>query len=237
MRRINVLLVDDQVLFVESLKGVLDLGYPQVKVVGIAQDGLEAIEKVRSTRPDVVLMDVRMAGLDGVQATGMIHEEFPNVHIIMVTTFDDDEYVQEAISRGAVGYVLKNTPVRDLVEYIGVVHEGAFLASPSIAEKIARKIGRATPEQTSGRSVPQWFESLTPREKEMLFYLAKGYDNKAIATRMHLAEQTTRNRISRIYTKMGVRDRANAVKVVLEANLGRSRTTDANNYLYLQDLQ
>lgn len=227
MKAVSVLLVDDQILFVESLKGVIDLGYPEIEVIGVAHNGLEAIELARKALPDVVLMDVRMPEMDGVEATGIIHEELPNVRVIMLTTFDDDEYVQEAIARGAVGYVLKSTPVHDLVGFVRVVHDGAFIASPSIVEKIARKVAERPPNLRRGSTVPEWFERLTPREKEILFFMANGYDNKTIASRMHLAEQTTRNRVSRIYSKMGVRDRPNAVRLILEANIGLLRAAES----------
>ncbi|WP_455383671.1 response regulator transcription factor [Salinispira pacifica] len=220
MDRIRVLLVDDQTLFAESLKGVLDARYPELHVVGIAHDGRNAIECVRELVPDVILMDVRMPVMDGVEATGAIHTEYPAIRIIMLTTFDDDEYVQEAISRGAMGYVLKNIPIQDLVDSIRVVREGAFLMTESVASRLVHRfVEPARAEDNGGKALPAWFKSLTRREKEILFLIAKGCDNKEIADRLCLAEQTTRNHVSVIYSKLGVHDRANAIKAIIESNL------------------
>ncbi len=220
MDRTRVMLVDDQTLFAESLKGVLDSRYPELSVVGIANNGMAAIEGVRKWSPEVILMDVRMPVMDGVEATGEIHEKFPGIRIIMLTTFDDDEYVQEAVARGAVGYVLKNIPIQDLVDSIRVVREGAFLMTESVASRLMRRFNEPTESPVRGeKSRPAWFESLTRREKEILFLIAKGCDNKDIADRLCLAEQTTRNHVSVIYAKLGVHDRANAVKAIIESNL------------------
>lgn len=223
MSKTRVLLVDDQTLFAESLKGVLDARYPELEIVGIAHDGKEAVESVRMWSPDVILMDVRMPVMDGVEATGEIHAEYPGARIIMLTTFDDDEYVQEAIARGAVGYVLKNIPIQDLVDSIRVVREGAFLMTESVASRLVRRfVEPSRGEDSGGKALPQWFKSLTRREKEILFLIARGCDNKEIADKLCLAEQTTRNHVSVIYTKLGVHDRANAIKAIIESNLDLS---------------
>jgi len=225
----RVMLVDDQTLFAESLKGVLDSRYPELTVVGIANNGKAAIEGVHKWSPEVILMDVRMPVMDGVEATGEIHEKFPSIRIIMLTTFDDDEYVQEAVARGAVGYVLKNIPIQDLVDSIRVVREGAFLMTESVASRLMRRFsGPVESVVPAEKSRPAWFESLTRREKEILFLIARGCDNKEIADKLCLAEQTTRNHVSVIYAKLGVHDRANAVKAIIESNLdvpgGSNRT-------------
>ncbi len=223
MGKTRVLLVDDQTLFAESLKGVLDARYPELDIVGIAHDGKDALNSVRKWSPDVILMDVRMPVMDGVEATGEIHAEFPGIRIIMLTTFDDDEYVQEAIARGAVGYVLKNIPIQDLVDSIRVVREGAFLMTESVASRLVRRfVEPSRGEDTGGKALPEWFKSLTRREKEILFLIARGCDNKEIADKLCLAEQTTRNHVSVIYTKLGVHDRANAIKAIIESNLDLS---------------
>ena len=222
---IRVLLVDDQVLFAESLKGVLEVRHPDIEVVGIAHDGNEALEMARSKDPEVILMDVRMPGMDGVKATKRIHDELPWKRIIMLTTFDDDEYVQEALSFGAVGYVLKNIPVQDLVDSIRLVHEGAFLVSSTIASKIARKFTVRTVPENHDPSFPQWFQELTRREKEILFLMANGLDNKEIADRLFMAEQTTRNHVTAIYAKLGVHDRSHAMKLIIDSNIDKSRPT------------
>jgi DNA-binding NarL/FixJ family response regulator len=223
IKKIRVLLADDQTLFAESLKGVLELKYDDIEVVGIAHDGSEAIEYARSTAPEVILMDVRMPIIDGVKATRIIHQEQPEKRIIMLTTFDDDAYVQEALSFGAVGYVLKNIPIKDLVDSIRLVHEGAFLVSSTIAPKIARKFTLPSAPDNHDPSIPDWFQRLPRREKDILFLIANGLDNKEIANRLNMAEQTTRNYVTSIYTKLGVHDRSHAMKLIIDANISPSR--------------
>jgi DNA-binding NarL/FixJ family response regulator len=222
-KKIRVLLADDQTLFADSLKGVLELKYEDIEVVGIAHDGSEAIDYARNKDPEVILMDVRMPILDGVKATRIIHQELPQTRIIMLTTFDDDEYVQEALSFGAVGYVLKNIPIQDLVDSIRLVHEGAFLVSSTIAPKIARKFTKPSALEDRDPSLPDWFQRLARREKDILFLIANGLDNKEIANRLNMAEQTTRNYVTSIYTKLGVHDRSHAMKLIIDANISPFR--------------
>lgn len=224
-KKIRVLLADDQTLFAESLKGVLELKYADIEVVGIAHDGSEAVEYARSKAPEVILMDVRMPIIDGVEATRIIHQKQPEKRIIMLTTFDDDEYVQEALSFGAVGYVLKTIPVRDLVDSIRLVHEGAFLVSSTIAPKIARKFTLSTAPVSHDPSIPDWFSQLTRREKDILFLIASGLDNKEIAKRLNMAVQTTRNYVASIYVKLGVHDRSHAMKLIIDAKIGPLRSS------------
>ena len=223
MAKIRVLLVDDQPLFVESLGEVLQLRNPDIKVVGIAHNGSEAIEFVRSTDPDVILMDVRMPVLDGVNATKLIHAEYPAKCIIMLTTFDDDEYVQDAIANGAVGYVLKNIPIKDLSDSIRLVHEGVFLVSSTITPKIRLKFSHAMNPISSNASPPKWFTELTRREKEILVLMASGLDNKEISAKLGLGEQTARTHVASIYSKLGVHDRSHAMRLIIDANIDLSR--------------
>jgi DNA-binding NarL/FixJ family response regulator len=217
--KIRVLLVDDQSLFVESLREVLQLKNPDIKVIGIARNGTEAIEFVRRTNPDVILMDVRMPVLDGVNAVKLIHAEHPANRIIMLTTFDDDEYVQDALANGAVGYVLKNIPIKDLADSIRLVHEGVFLVSSTIAPKIVLKFTHPDNPAFYNTSLPKWFKELTRREKEILFLMASGLDNKEISARLCLGEQTTRNHVASVYAKLGVHDRSHAMKLIIDANI------------------
>ncbi|MEN6297385.1 MAG: response regulator transcription factor [Rectinema sp.] len=217
--KIHVLLADDQTLFVESLKSVLELKYADIEVVGIAHDGREAIEYANSKKPDVILMDVRMPVLDGVEATRIIHQKQPEKRIIMLTTFDDDEYVQEALLYGAAGYVLKNIPIKNLVDSIRLVCEGTFLVSGSVVEKITRTFNQPTSLPNQDSSYPEWFSRLTRREKDILFLIANGLDNKEIANRLNMAVQTTRNYVTSIYEKLGVHDRAHAMKLIIDAKI------------------
>ncbi len=215
---IRVLLVDDQVLFVESLRTVL-LADAGVTVVGVAHDGREALAMALRERPDVVLMDVRMPVMDGVESTRLIREQLPETRVLILTTFDDDEYVTEALKLGAAGYILKDIPPEELISSIRAVHEGGVLIAPKVAAKIAERLAGAqeggksyTPES----SPPQWLQELSPREKEVLRLLAEGYDNREIAARLFLAEQTVKNHVSVLYDKMEVKDRMHALRKAAE---------------------
>ena len=136
MDRIRVVLVDDQVLFVESLQTVLELRSDDIEVVGTAHNGEEGLEVIRAARPDIVLMDVRMPGMDGVEATRRLHQEHPEIKVVMLTTFDDDVYVREAMQYSAVGYILKNIPATNLINSIRAVRDGTIQLSPSVMHKI-----------------------------------------------------------------------------------------------------
>ena len=215
---IRVLLVDDQVLFVESLRTVLsaDAG---VTVVGVAHDGRDALTIALRERPDVVLMDVRMPVMDGVESTRLIREQLPETRVLILTTFDDDEYVIEALKLGAAGYILKDIPPEELISSIRAAHEGRILIAPKVAAKIAEKLAGAQDSGKSGStesSPPQWLQELSPREKEVLRLLAEGYDNREIAARLFLAEQTVKNHVSVLYDKMGVKDRIHALRKAAE---------------------
>lgn len=201
---LRLLLVDDQVLFLESLKTVLELRSKDVEVVGLAHDGDDAISKVEELAPDLVLMDVRMPGMDGVEAVRRIHERDPAVKVLMLTTFDDDAYVREAMTYGAVGYILKNIPADDLLSSIRAVRNGTVQLSPDIVNKIIGPSG--TTHQLS-------VDLFSRREREILYLLSKGLDNTAIGRRLYLAEQTVKNHISKIYSKMGRADRFQAIEL------------------------
>lgn len=218
MDRIRLLLVDDQVLFVENLKTVLEIQADDLEVVGIAYDGKESIDLVETLMPDIVLMDVRMPVMDGVEANRIIHQRFPSVKVMMLTTFDDDEYVFEAMSAGAVGYMLKDMPSEDLVSSIRAIRHGTIQISPKVMAKIVamKKIkndAKETPPHTYDLSV------LSLREREVLYLLCQGQENMEIAGKLFLAEQTVKNHISKIYNKIGVHDRINAMKWARGAHL------------------
>lgn len=224
MSSVRLILADDQVLFVESLRIVLETRASNLEVVGIAHDGKETIRLVHELNPDVVLMDVRMPVMDGVEATKKIRNEYPNVKIIMLTTFDDDEYVSEAIRWGAVGYILKNIPPYQLINSIQAVLEGGgFFLSPSIAERLANTKSAAEDEEEEESSnaevAAEWLNEITPREKELLRLLVQGYDNQRIAEELFLAEQTVKNRVSAIYSKLNVHNRLDAIRKLRAMNI------------------
>ncbi len=221
-RQVKVLLADDQRLFVESLKNVLKTRTKDIDVVGIAKDGAEAVAATEKLRPDVVLLDVRMPVIDGVRACRMIRKQSPRTHIIMLTTFDDDSYVHEALGCGAVGYLLKDIPPAELIVSIRAVKEGTVMISPSIAKKLARKT-HGTDEDRGRReraraekSLPYWISTLSKREKDILLLLAEGKENIEISGILNIAEQTVKNNVSVIYSKLGVENRIQAMRVFLE---------------------
>jgi DNA-binding NarL/FixJ family response regulator len=217
---INVVIADDQVLFAETLKMVLESRSREVKVVGIAHTGGEAVRSVEALRPDIVLMDVRMPEMDGVYATKLIHARFPDVRIIILTTYDDDEYILDALGYGAVGYILKNIPPDKLIDCITAVKNGNVLIAPEIAKKLVDHAANAKNESGDRKSenidVHVWYELLSRREREILRHLAKGLDNKQIAETLFLADQTVKNHISVIYSKLGVHDRVKLAMLAQE---------------------
>lgn len=214
---IRLLLVDDQVLFAESLKTVIELKATDIRVVGIASGGEEALALVEQEQPHIILMDVRMPGMDGVAATKHIHEAHPHIIIMMLTTFDDDEYIYEAFNYGATGYLLKDIPVNELMTSLRAVMDGAVLISPRVATKLVknapavhRSADAAPPDLR-----PEWLDGLGKREREILVYIAKGYDNPHIAAELFISEQTVKNYVSGIYVKLGEHNRMKIMQTAL----------------------
>lgn len=215
---IRLLLADDQYLFLESLKLVLESLDEGLKVVGTAANGEEAIAFLERESADVALLDVRMPVMDGVAAAGAIRSRWPEVSVIMLTTFEDDEYVSEALRRGAHGYLLKNIAPRMLVSAIRAVRDGSLLIAPDLAGHLAAALSATGSGSQAGavsRSgvprLPDWFYDLTPRDKTIAGYLLRGMTNKEIAAAAHLGEQTVRNYASSLYEKLRVTDRRDAI--------------------------
>jgi DNA-binding NarL/FixJ family response regulator len=211
MGKISLVLADDHSLFCQSLKIVLSTEAQDMEVVGIARDGEEVLLLVDNLRPDLVLMDVRMPRVDGVQATRLIRERYPKTHIMMLTTFDDDEDVRHALEYGAEGYLLKDTPLTNLIAAIRALVEGVVQVSPSVVKKL---MGTAHQPDESVGTIPDWVRMLSPREKEILYLIGKGRDNTEISRELFIAEQTVKNHISEIYSKIGVHDRGKAAILV-----------------------
>ena len=211
---IRVLLADDQLLFVESLKRLLEIEAQDITVEGIAHDGAEAVSMVETVQPDLALLDVRMPKVDGVEAVRRIRERGCTTDIIMLTVFDDDAYVHEALRYGARGYLLKDTPPDELVAAMYAVHKGGVTISPAIAGKLVKRpppIGDDRARELLGR--------LTEREREILGLIVEGFDNVGIASELHLGLQTVKNYISTIYSKLDVHRRAQAIQVARLAGL------------------
>ena len=226
MEKIKVLLVDDHVLFVESLRTILKTRAKGMEVVGVAFNGQEAINFVAAHHPDVVLMDIRMATMNGVESTRIIKERFPATRVLMLTTFDDDEYVEEALRIGALGYLLKDVPATELIAAIKAVYEGGVTISPKVATRLVEKLAHpGDKNQFSPKTQVQfpWLEDLSNREKEVLQLLTQGLDNKDIAKQLYIGEQTVKNYTSVIYCKMGVHDRVQAILKAKEAGFDKQR--------------
>jgi DNA-binding NarL/FixJ family response regulator len=213
---IRILLVDDQRLMREGLRILLELE-PDLTVVGEAGDGQAALEAYADLLPDVVLMDVRMPGMDGVEATWRLRERWPAACVIILTTFDDDEYVFEGLRAGALGYLLKDVSGHDLAEAVRTVAGGGALIQPSVARKVLAQFARMAPPARppdSGLAEP-----LSDREREILQLLAQGLSNGEIAQRLSLAEGTVKNYVTTILQKLGARDRTQAALRARELGL------------------
>jgi DNA-binding NarL/FixJ family response regulator len=214
---IRVLLADDQALFREGLHTLLSV-HPDLEVVGEAANGEEAVALAASQRADVVLMDVRMPVLDGVAATRRLHAAQPDCRVIMLTTFDDDEYVFEGLRAGAVGYLLKDVPSARLVEAIRAAARGETFLQPSIAAKVVAELTRLA-DRPAAPAAASLAEPLTEREVEILRLMAEGASNKEIAARLFLAEGTVKNHVTNILAKLGVPGRLQAVNRARELGL------------------
>ncbi|WP_138751740.1 response regulator transcription factor [Paenibacillus sinopodophylli] len=199
---IQVLVVDDDPFIRESMKVILDLDNG-LQVAGVCANGLEAAEFVRQQAVDVVLMDIRMPVCDGVEGTKLLRSLDPAPAVLILTTFDDDEYIAQAIRNGANGYLLKNVPPSRIISGIKTVHEGSFLIHPDIARKLAGML--ETPRADSDKAVSMI--GLTPAEEQIVRLIADGQSNKEIAASVYLSEGTVKNYITEILTKLELRDR------------------------------
>jgi len=215
MSRIRVLVVDDQALFREGLRTLLEFR-EDLEVVGEAANGEEALFMTARLRPQVVLMDLRMPVLDGVEATRRLKESHPECKVIALTTFDDDETVFDGLRAGAVGYLLKDVPSDTLVEAIRATVRGESFLHPSVAKKVVAEFTRLSNRSAAQAALD---EPLSEREREILVLLAGGFSNKEIAGRLFLAEGTVKNHITNILGKLEVRDRTQAALKARELGL------------------
>lgn len=216
MTAIPILLVDDQALFREGLRTLLSV-HADLLVVGEAANGSEALQRVNALQPSVILMDLRMPVLGGVETTRRVRTLHPQVKVIVLTTFDDDEEVFEALRAGAVGYLLKDAPPEKLAEAIRAAARGESFLQPSIAAKVVAEFSRLSqPSPRRESSLPQ---PLSEREREVVRLLAHGMSNKEIAGALNLAEGTVKNHMSNVLGKLGVLDRTQAALKARELGL------------------
>jgi DNA-binding NarL/FixJ family response regulator len=241
--KLKILLADDQSLFVQSLQTFLNNYAEDMNVIGIAVNGKEAVSMAAEQRPDIILMDIRMPEMDGVEAVRRIKPEYPEIKIIMLSTYHEDEFVRSALLAGASGYLLKDISPTELIASIRALNSGIMQISPEIARALVQD--RYGPEASSPRTVPpallrradagarvsgkpldsqaatlqnktkglEWLKELTNREREIFTLITTGYDNEQIAGKLNLALQTVRNQVSTIYSKLGVKNRFEIIRL------------------------
>ncbi|WP_416445032.1 response regulator [Leucobacter sp. HNU] len=216
---VSVLIVDDQAMVRAGFAAILD-AQPDIEVVGQAADGEEAVALSHRLRPDVVLMDVRMPGTNGLEATRRLMDPPPRVdhrpRVVILTTFDIDEYVHDALAAGASGFLLKDAPPADLVQAVRVVASGDALLAPSVTRRLLERFAEQRPP--SDRHTLR-LAGLTEREREILERIARGRSNTEIASELFIAEQTVKTHVTRIFAKLGLRDRVQAVILAYDAGL------------------
>jgi len=210
---IRVVIVDDQFVVCEGLRGILS-HVPDIRIVGEAYNGAQALEVVETLRPDVVLMDLKMPLMNGIQATRAIHERWPEIRVLVLTTYDADEWVFDAIRAGASGYLLKDTPRAEMITAIQDTAAGKTVVDSDVAGKLFAHIS-----QTGSRPAAEISADLSAREMDVLKLLARGLTNADIAARLYLSEGTVRNYVSSILTKLNVTDRTQAALLALQHGL------------------
>ena len=211
---VRVLLVDDDQLMRAGLRAVLSSD-ADIEVVGEAATGRAAVARVRALRPDLVLMDVRMPDLDGIAATREVLATSPDVKVVILTTFEDDDYIFGALSAGASGFLLKRTTPEELLAAIHTVAAGDSLLSPSVTRIVLERLARQPAPQVAGSAVAD----LTPREREVLGLVARGLSNGEIAAALVIEESTVKTHVKRILGKLGLRDRIQAVIFAYESGI------------------
>lgn len=209
----KILLCDDQAIIRDGLEMLLQLE-KDMQVVGTASDGAEAVELAAQKQPDLILMDLKMPGTSGIEATRQIHARFPRIKILVLTTYDDDEWLFDAIRAGAAGYLLKDTPRQKIIEAIRGTMDGKAFLDPAVAGKLINQVASNQKQPASTLT-----EKLTDRELDVLHLIAKGFTNSDIAGQLHLSEGTVRNHVSAILEKLNVADRTQAAVIAIQHGL------------------
>jgi DNA-binding NarL/FixJ family response regulator len=214
---INVLIVDDQQLVRDGISALLDL-QEGISIVGSAGDGEEALEFINSQEVDIVLMDIRMPVMNGIEATQKIKEKHPSIRVIMLTTFDDEEYIIQSLQAGACGYLLKDIPTQDLAQAVKLAHSGIFqLSSTALGKLVDEDLIRLPQSDNKDNRI---LSQLTEREIQILNLIATGASNNEIAEKLFISEGTVKNHVSRILAALQVRDRVQAAILALQNGLG-----------------
>jgi DNA-binding NarL/FixJ family response regulator len=216
---IKVLIADDQALVRTGFRMILD-AEADIEVTGEAADGLEAITAAKSARPDVILMDVRMPNMNGIEATRQLvdKDDVEPIRILILTTFDLDEYVYDALRAGASGFLLKDAPPEELVHAVRVIERGDALIAPSITKRLIEEISQRPAQQGPP---PETLETLTQRELEVLQLMARGLSNHEIAQELFVSDTTVKTHVGRVLMKLGLRDRVQAVVLAYESGVVR----------------
>ncbi|MCA9936665.1 MAG: response regulator transcription factor [Ardenticatenaceae bacterium] len=210
---IKVVICDDQAIIRDGLEMLLKLEH-DIEVVGLAQDGAEAVELAATHIPDLILMDLKMPGLNGVEATRRIRTQHPDMKLLVLTTYDDDEWLFDAIRAGASGYLLKDTPREKVIEAVRGTVNGQAFVDPAVAGKLLQQ---AASQQV--KPATQITQNLTSREEDVLRLMARGLSNSEIAAQLYLSEGTVRNHVSAIFSKLDVSDRTQAVIIAIRHGL------------------
>ena len=217
---IRVLVADDQPVVRSGLRMILD-GLDDIQLVGEAVDGADALHLTRERHPDVVLMDIRMPGIDGITATRRLVETHRTVRVLILTTYDPDQYVFDALAAGASGFLLKSDAPDRLIAGIRAVHAGESLFTPAVTRRLVERYVAAPPPVPAAQAVP----SLTSRETDVLLLIAQGLSNAEIGARLFISEGTVKTHVARILAKHGLRDRVQAVVLAYETGLVRASKT------------
>lgn len=217
-KSIRVLICDDQIVVCEGFKAILST-VKDIEVVGMAHNGEEAIEKIEQVHPDLILMDLKMPLMNGIQATLRITKEYPDTRVLVLTTYDDDEWVFDAIRAGAHGYLLKNIPREELVKAIYNVMSGRTPVDPGVAGKLFSQVKGKNLEFDSSL-----LNELNVRERDVLRLIGKGRNNSEIADTLHLSEGTVKNLVSRILSKLQVDDRTQAALLAVRSGITDEQT-------------
>ncbi|MDR1174292.1 MAG: response regulator transcription factor [Treponema sp.] len=222
---LRILLADDQILFAESLKTFLNNYAEDMNIVGIARNGKEALDMSMELKPDIILMDIRMPIMDGVEAVQAIKPKFPDIKIVMLSTYDEDTFVHSALHAGASGYLLKDISPTEFIAAIRALSSGLMQISPEIVRRLIEARYAPSPEHKktedakavlppeNGAETFEWLKELTERERKIFTLIARGYDNDQISTELNLALQTVRNQVSAIYSKLEVKNRFEIIRL------------------------